>query len=212
MLTVLAPQTESLWDESLPSERVPDGSTVRKLTAETGALLERSVKDARRLAAVARRRARGRGAKAKQRAAAKLQDARGLILPASTQPGNPSETTLLPATVAELERLAISPREVALDGGFMSGPTNTALADLAPKYGAAMPRASLWAGQERRPRERPTMPPLVVSSFAPRRSTTMYELPRGSLAAGTVATEVPEASLRPVATRTTWPERPLLVL
>jgi transposase, IS5 family len=169
---------------------------VLKLTAETGELLERSVKEARRLAAVARRRARGRGAKAKQRAAAQLDElaarcekvadqikqrvagepikdrivsifdpdarpirkgklgkptefgfvsqlaeltentktgARGLILPASTQPGNPSETTLLPGTVAELERLGISPREVALDGGFMPGPTNTALADLAPK-------------------------------------------------------------------------------
>src|SRR5215203_495121 len=59
--------------------------------------------------------------------------ARGLILPASTQLGNPSETTLLPGTVAELERLGISPKEVALDRGFMPGPTNTALADLAPK-------------------------------------------------------------------------------
>ena len=169
---------------------------VLKLTAETGALLERSVKEARRLAAVARRRARGRGAKGKQRAAAKLEElagrcekvarqikqrvagepikdrivslfdpdarpirkgklgkptefgyvsqlaeltentktgARGLILPASTQLGNPSETTLLPGTVAELERLGISPKEVALDRGFMPAPTNTALADLAPK-------------------------------------------------------------------------------
>ena len=59
--------------------------------------------------------------------------ARGLILPASTTLGNPSENTLLPGTVAELERVGISPREVALDGGFMSGPTNTALEDLTPK-------------------------------------------------------------------------------
>jgi IS5 family transposase len=59
--------------------------------------------------------------------------ARGLILPASTQPGNPSETTLLPGTVAELKRLGISPREVALDGGFMPGPTNSELAGLEPK-------------------------------------------------------------------------------
>jgi IS5 family transposase len=56
--------------------------------------------------------------------------ARGLILPASTQVGNPTENTLLPATVAELERLGIRPREVALDGGFMPGPTNQALAPL----------------------------------------------------------------------------------
>ena len=56
--------------------------------------------------------------------------ARGLILPASSQIGNPAEDTLLPGTVAELERLGIKLREVALDGGFNAGPTNTALADL----------------------------------------------------------------------------------
>ena len=157
---------------------------VLKLTEQTGELLERSVKEARRLAALARRRARGRGAKAKLKAAGKLEEladrcekvssqikqrvagepikdrivsladpdarpirkgkigkpnefgyvtqlaevtentkpgARGLILPASTQIGNPSENTLLPSTVAELKRLGISPREVALDGGFMPG-------------------------------------------------------------------------------------------
>ena len=171
-------------------------SEVLKLTEETGELLERSIREARRLAAAATRKARGRGAKAKLRAAASLEQladrcekvagqirqrvagepikdrivslfdpdarpirkgklgrptefgfvsqlaevtentktgARGLILPASTQLGNPSETTLLPGTVSELERLGISPREVALDGGFMPGPTNTALAGLAPQ-------------------------------------------------------------------------------
>jgi transposase, IS5 family len=168
---------------------------VLKLTGETGGLLERSVKEARQLAAVARRRARGRGARAKLRAAAKLEQladrceqvavqivkrvagepikdrivslfdpdarpirkgklgkpnefgyvtqlceltentkrgARGLLLPASTTVGNPAENTLLPATVAELQRLGIKPREVALDGGFMPGPTNQALDELAP--------------------------------------------------------------------------------
>ena len=50
--------------------------------------------------------------------------ARGLIIPAtSSRSGNPTEDTLLPDTVAELERLGISPREVALDGGFNLGPT-----------------------------------------------------------------------------------------
>jgi len=169
---------------------------VLKLTGETGELLERSIKEARRLAALARRQARGRGAKAKLKAAAKLEEmadrcekvagqirqrvkgepiknrivslfdpdarpirkgklgkpnefgfvsqlaevtentkrgARGLILPASTELGNPAEDTLLPQTVAELQRLGISPREVALDGGFNTGPTSTALADLQPK-------------------------------------------------------------------------------
>ena len=59
--------------------------------------------------------------------------ARGLILPASTELGNPAEDTLLRGTVAELQRLGISVREVAVDGGFNTGPTNSALADLQPK-------------------------------------------------------------------------------
>jgi transposase, IS5 family len=168
---------------------------VLKLTGETGELLERSIREARRLAQVARRAARGRGAKAKLKAAARLaamadrcekvarqirqrvagepikdrivslhdpdarpirkgklgkpnefgfvsqlaevtehtkRGARGLILPASTEIGNPAEDTLLPQTVAELKRLEISPREIALDGGFNTGPTNTALEDLRP--------------------------------------------------------------------------------
>jgi transposase, IS5 family len=58
--------------------------------------------------------------------------ARGLILPASTRLGNPAENRLLPATVAELERLGIRPREIALDGGFMPGPTNQTFQPLAP--------------------------------------------------------------------------------
>jgi IS5 family transposase len=169
---------------------------VLKLTAQAGELLERSVREARRLAKLARSKARGRGAKGKLKAAGKLEQladrcgkvasqitkrvqgepisdrivslsdpdarpirkgklgkptefgyvtqlaevtentkrgARGLILPASTAPGNPAENTLLPGTIAELKRLQISPRELALDGGFMPGPTNEALADLTPE-------------------------------------------------------------------------------
>jgi IS5 family transposase len=169
---------------------------VLKLTQETGELLSRSVKEARRLAAVARRRARGRGAKVKLTAAVALEEmadrcekvasqirqrvageqitdriislhdpdarpirkgklgkptefgyvsqlaevtentkpgARGLILPASSALGSRAENALLPGTVAELERLGISVQEVALDGGFMPGPTNTALERLQPK-------------------------------------------------------------------------------
>ena len=59
--------------------------------------------------------------------------ARGLIVPAATAIGNPGEDTLLPDTVAELKRLGISPREVALDGGFNVGPTSEAFEDLAPE-------------------------------------------------------------------------------
>jgi IS5 family transposase len=169
---------------------------VLKLTTQSGELLERSVREARRLVTLARFKARGRGAKAKLKAATKLEQiadrcekvasqirqrvagepirerivsladpdarpirkgklgkpnefgyvtqlaevtentkrgARGLILPAATAPGNPTENTLLPDTVAELKRLGISPRELALDGGFMPGLTNEALEDLAPE-------------------------------------------------------------------------------
>jgi transposase, IS5 family len=169
---------------------------VLKLTGETGELLSKSIKEARRLAAVAQRRARGRGAKAKLKAAAALREmanrcekvarqikqrvagepikdrivslhdpdarpirkgklgkpnefgfvsqlaevtentkkgARGLILPASTELGNPAEDTLLPQTVAELQRLGIQVREAAFDGGFNVGPTNSALEPLQPK-------------------------------------------------------------------------------
>jgi IS5 family transposase len=169
---------------------------VLRLTEQTGELLEQSVRETRRLAVIARRRARGRGAKAKLKAAAGIEEladrcervarqikqrvagepikdrlvsladpdarpirkgklgkpnefgyvnqlaevtentkrgARGLILPAATAIGNPGEDTLLPQTVAELKRLEISPREVALDGGFNVGPTTQALNDLAPE-------------------------------------------------------------------------------
>jgi transposase, IS5 family len=58
--------------------------------------------------------------------------ARGLILPPATQVGNPGEDTLLPDTIKELKRLGISPKEVALDGGFNVGPTREAFEDLAP--------------------------------------------------------------------------------
>jgi IS5 family transposase len=47
---------------------------VLKLTGETGELLERSLKEARRLAQIARATARGRGAKAKLKAAAGLEE------------------------------------------------------------------------------------------------------------------------------------------
>ena len=56
--------------------------------------------------------------------------ARGFIVPSATAPGNPSENTLLADTVAELQKLDITLREVALDGGFMPTPTNDALAPL----------------------------------------------------------------------------------
>jgi IS5 family transposase len=58
--------------------------------------------------------------------------ARGYLLPVASAPGNPGENRLLPQTMAELDRLGLRPREVALDGGFVPGPTTQALAALAP--------------------------------------------------------------------------------
>jgi transposase, IS5 family len=58
--------------------------------------------------------------------------ARGFVLPAATAPGNPGENRLLEQTAAELDRLGLRPREVALDGGFVPGPTAQTLARLAP--------------------------------------------------------------------------------
>jgi transposase, IS5 family len=58
--------------------------------------------------------------------------ARGYVLPAATAPGNPGENRLLDQTAAELDRLGLRPLKVALDGGFVPGPTEQALAGLAP--------------------------------------------------------------------------------
>jgi IS5 family transposase len=170
-------------------------SEVLALTQQTGGLLEQSIAETRRLVLVARRRARGRGAQGKLKAAARLEElaercekvasqirqraagepikdrlvslsdpdarpirkgklgkpnefgyvnqicevtehtrrgARGLILPPVSRVGNPGEDSLLPDTVTELKRLGISPKEVALDGGFNVGPTSEAFADMAP--------------------------------------------------------------------------------
>jgi transposase, IS5 family len=165
---------------------------VLALTEQTGKLLTRSVMEARKLADVTRRKARGRGAAAKLKAAVSLEEladrcervaaqiarrvkgepisdrlvsladpdarpirkgklgkpnefgyvaqiseitehtqrgARGLIVPAATRLGNPTEDTLLPDTITELTRLGIRPREIALDGAFNPGPTRQALED-----------------------------------------------------------------------------------
>jgi IS5 family transposase len=168
---------------------------VLDLTSQAGLLLAKSVSEARRLALVARRRARGRGARRKLAAITRLEraselaervvaqiklriagepitdrlvsmfdadarpirkgklgkpnefgyvfqicevtantrrGARGFILPASTAPGNPRESKLLPDTTVELERLGLRPREVALDGGFEKRPTAEALERITP--------------------------------------------------------------------------------
>jgi transposase, IS5 family len=156
-------------------------SMALRLTGEAGELVERSIRETRRVAEQLRRRARGRGAPAKLAAARRLDQlaeragkvarqirqrlagerisdrlvsiadpdarpirkgklrsptefgyviqlaevcentrrgARGLIVPAASEIGSPNEPDLLPATAAELERLKLRPRELALDGGF----------------------------------------------------------------------------------------------
>jgi IS5 family transposase len=167
-------------------------SEVLELTEQTGQLLGSSIREARKLARIARARARGRGAQKKLQAATRLQEladrcekvasqirarvagrpisdrlvsladpdarpirkgklgkpnefgyvtqiceitehtragARGLIIATSARIGNPAEDTLLPDTLGQLSRLAIKPREIALDGAFNVGPTRQALAD-----------------------------------------------------------------------------------
>ncbi len=44
--------------------------------------------------------------------------ARGLVLPATSRIGAAAESDLLPATGADMARLGLRPRELALDGGF----------------------------------------------------------------------------------------------
>ena len=55
---------------------------------------------------------------------------RGLILPPVTRPGSVHENQLLPATVAELQRLGLRPAEAVFDAGFGILATRDALADL----------------------------------------------------------------------------------
>jgi IS5 family transposase len=168
---------------------------VLDFTEQAGKLVERSIREAKRLVVVARSRARGRGAKAKLQQIERLQmfieraervteqirkrlrgepitdrlvsifdpdarpirkgklgkpnefgfvtqicevtentkpGARGLILPTSTKPGSPDETVLLPRTMNELDRLGLRPREIAVDGGFKTGPTTEAVKHLQP--------------------------------------------------------------------------------
>ena len=179
-------------DRTLAARTGQGKPTALRLTGEAGALVERSVREARRLAEHLRRRARGRGAQGKLAAARRLSEladragtvarqirqrlagekitnrlvsmsdpdarpirkgklraptefgyviqlaelcentrrgARGLIVPPASQIGSPNEPDLLPTTAAELDRLNLRPREVALDGGFFPDGVAHALPD-----------------------------------------------------------------------------------
>jgi transposase, IS5 family len=76
--------------------------------------------------------------------------ARGYLLPAASAPGNPGENRLLTQTAAELTRLGLRPREVALDGGFVPGPTAQTLARLAPARTFIAGRAESGSRRTRR--------------------------------------------------------------
>jgi transposase, IS5 family len=135
---------------------------VLKLTGETGELLERSIKEARRLAKIARGKARGRGARAKLKAAAALEEmadrcekvARQIKQRVAGKPikdrivslhdpdarpirkgklGKPNEFGYVSQLAEVTQRLGIRVQEAAFDGGFNVGPTNSALEDLYPK-------------------------------------------------------------------------------
>jgi IS5 family transposase len=70
--------------------------------------------------------------------------ARGLILPAATRVGSPNESELPPAIIAELDRLGLRPREIAVDGGFPVEAVNQ-----------AFPNANGFVvGQQHRPSKR----------------------------------------------------------
>jgi IS5 family transposase len=78
------------------------------------------------------------------------------VLPPATAPGNPHEDALLPATVAELQRLGLRPVEVAVDGGFPVRRTQQALEPLAPERLFIAGKPSTAAGASKRTRDRLT--------------------------------------------------------
>jgi len=80
--------------------------------------------------------------------------ARGFVLPPATAPGNPGEEKLLPATVAELQRLGMAPAEVAVDGGFPVRSTTEAFEPLAPERLFIAGKRSTAAGASKRTRDR----------------------------------------------------------
>jgi hypothetical protein len=129
--------------------------------------------------------------------------ARGYVLPAATAPGNPGENRLLDQTAAELDRLGLQPREVALDGGFAPGPNQQALARLAPERtfvaGRAEPGSRRTAGGWRA-----TAPAPRAASVTSNAATTLG-------AAACEATEVsgsgPAGRSWPT-TSTPWPSTP----
>jgi transposase, IS5 family len=80
--------------------------------------------------------------------------ARGFVLPPATAPGNPHEEQLLPTTVAELQRLGLTPVEVAVDGGFPVRCTQQTLEPLELERLFIAGKRSTAAGASKRTRDR----------------------------------------------------------
>jgi transposase, IS5 family len=80
--------------------------------------------------------------------------ARGLILPASSQIGARNESELLPATIAEIDRLDRRPRELAFDGGFEPPVTNRIVDGRATVFIAGRQQPDSWRSRRRLARYR----------------------------------------------------------
>jgi IS5 family transposase len=75
---------------------------------------------------------------------------RGLILPPVTRPGSINENELLPATIAELERLGLRPAEAVFDAGFGIRATRDALVELGTEVFIVGSRSNAGSRRTRR--------------------------------------------------------------
>jgi IS5 family transposase len=75
---------------------------------------------------------------------------RGLILPPVTRPGSVHENELLPATIAELQRLGLRPAEAVFDAGFGIRATRGALVGLGTEVFVVGSRTNAGARRTRR--------------------------------------------------------------
>ena len=80
--------------------------------------------------------------------------ARGLILPAPSRIGAAAESELLPATAADMARLGLRPRELALDGGFFPAGVAAQLPDAPQVFSAGRQSAGSRRTNRRLARDR----------------------------------------------------------
>ena len=111
--------------------------------------------------------------------------ARGLILPASsTGIGSLNESDLLPATGQHLRQLDLRPREIALDGGFNTGPVSRAPARARPAVHqpAATPRTrarptAAWRSSASAPKAASATSNAATASTDPASKATLARVP-----------------------------------